>query len=252
MLSIDSLEVRYGAAVVLRGLTLELEPGQVHGLMGRNGEGKTTLLDAVFGMVRPTAGSIHLRGAPIRSCDVAYLQTSNFFYPRITGREYLRVFQSRHPAFDADAWSRILDLPLDRLVERYSAGMQKKLALLGILSLDRPVLLLDEPFNGLDLESNHLLGRLLRMLAESGKIILLTSHILESLTRSCDRIHLLASGAVAGTFHPAEFDGLDTLMLAGATGEKLDLAHRLLAPADVRPSAGADVAARHRKPHDAS
>jgi ABC-2 type transport system ATP-binding protein len=243
MLSIDSLEVRYGAAVVLRGLSLELEPGQVHGLMGRNGEGKTTLLDAVFGMVHPRAGSIHLRGAPIRSCDVGYLQAHTFFYPRITGREYLRIFQSRHPAFDVEAWSQILELPLDRLVERYSAGMQKKLALLGILSLDRPVLLLDEPFNGLDLESNHLLGRLLRMLAVSGKTILLTSHILESLTRSCDRIHLLASGAVAGTFHPGEFDRLDALMLSGATGEKLDLAHRLLAHPEARHAAEPGVAA---------
>ena len=232
MLSIDSLEVRYGAAVVLRGLSLELEPGQVHGLMGRNGEGKTTLLDAVFGIVRPTAGSIDLGGAPIRSVDVGYLQTHNFFYPRITGREYLRIFQATHPGFDVDGWNRILELPLERLVERYSAGMQKKLALLGILSLDRPVLLLDEPFNGLDLESNHLLGRLLRMLAERGKTVLLTSHILESLTRSCDRIHLLASGVVAGTYHPGEFDRLDALMLGGATGEKLDLAHRLLADHD--------------------
>ncbi len=227
MLSIDRLEVRYGTAVVLRGLSLDLEPGHVHGLMGRNGEGKTTLLDTVFGMVHPTAGSIRLRGAPLRSCDVGYLQAHNFFYPRITGREYLRIFQSRH-AFDVEAWNQIMELPLDQLVERYSAGMQKRLALLGILSLDRPVLLMDEPFNGLDLESNHLLGRLLRLLAVSGKTILLTSHILESLTRTCDRIHLLASGAVAGSFHPQEFDGLDALLLKGATGEKLDLAHRLL------------------------
>ena len=229
MLSIDSLEVQYGAAAVLRGLSLELEPRQVHGLMGRNGEGKTTLLDAVFGMVHLRAGSIHFRGAPIRSCDVGYLQTHDFFYPRITGREYLRIFQARRPAFDVEAWSQILELPLDRLVDHYSAGMQKKLAFLGILSLDRPVLLLDEPFNSLDLETNHLLGRLLRMLAASGKTILLTSHILESLTRSCDQIHLLARGVVAGTFRPAEFERLDALMLSGATGEKLEMAYRLIA-----------------------
>jgi ABC-2 type transport system ATP-binding protein len=229
MLSIDSLEVRYGAAAVLRGLSLELEPGQVHGLMGRNGEGKTTLLDAVFGMAHVSAGSIHLRGAPIRSCDVGYLQTNDFFYPRITGREYLQIFQAHQPAFEIEAWSQILELPLDRLVDHYSAGMQKKLAFLGILSLDRPVLLLDEPFNSLDLESNHLLGRLLRMLAAGGKTILLTSHILESLTRSCDRIHLLASGVVAGTFRPAEFERLDALMLSSANGEKLDRALRLIA-----------------------
>jgi ABC-2 type transport system ATP-binding protein len=229
MLSIDSLQVRYGDMAVLSGLSLQLEPGQVHGLMGRNGEGKTTLLDAIFGLVHLSAGSIHFRGAPIRSCDVGYLQTQNFFYPKITGREYLRIFQSRQPAFDVEAWSQILDVPLDRFVERYSKGMQKKLAFLGILSLGRPVLMLDEPFNGLDLETNHLMGRLLPMVAETGKTVLLTSHILESLTRSCDRIHLLAGGAVTGTYHPADFDRLDAVMLAGGTGRKLDLAHRLLA-----------------------
>jgi ABC-2 type transport system ATP-binding protein len=243
MLSIDSLEVRYGTAVVLRGLSLDLVSGQVHGLMGRNGVGKTTLLDAVFGMVRASAGSIRLRGASIRSCDVGYLQIQNFFYPKITGREYLRIFQSRNSGFDVDAWNQILELPLDRLVERYSAGMQKKLALLGILSLDRTVLLLDEPFNGLDLESNHLLGRLLRMVAASGKTILLTSHILESLTRSCDQIHLLALGEVAGTFHPEEFDRLDALMLSGATAEKLELARQLLAHPKARHAVEPGVAA---------
>lgn len=229
MLSIDSLEVRYGDAPVLRGLSLELEPARVHGLIGRNGEGKTTLLDAIFGLVHPSAGSIRYRREPLRSCEVGFLQTRNFFYPKITGREYLRIFQSRRPTFDVEAWSEVLDVPLDRLVERCSAGMQKKLAFLGILSLDRPVLLLDEPFNGLDLESNHVLGRLLRMLAERGKTILLTSHVLESLTSTCDQIHLLAGGAVAGTFRPAEFDRLDALLRAGVVEEKLSQAHRLLA-----------------------
>lgn len=234
MLSIDNLVVRYGSTPVLTDLSLRFELGQVHGLVGRNGAGKTTLLDAIFGFVHPAAGTIRLGDEPIAPTQLGYLRAHNFFYPNLTGREYLRIFQTKRAEFDLEAWGRIFDLPLDRRVERYSAGMQKKLAFLGVLSLDRPVLMLDEPFNGLDLETNQLLGNLLQALAATGKTILLTSHVLETLTRTCDRIHLLASGTLAGTFCPPEFAELDALLLAGATGQKLALAEHLLVRAAER------------------
>ena len=229
MFSIDRLVVRYGSTTVLNDLSLDLDPGQVHGLVGRNGEGKTTLLDAIFGFVHPTSGSIRYQGEPARPTALGYLRAHNYFYPKLTGREYLRIFQSKHASFDLESWGRIFDLPLDRLVDRYSTGMQKKLAFLGVLSLDRPVLMLDEPFNGLDLETNHILGKLLRTLAENGKTLILTSHVLESLTRTCDQIHLLASGTVTRSFRQSEFGDLDDLLLSGVAGERLALAHQLLA-----------------------
>lgn len=228
MLSIEGLVAGYGPKTVLDGVNLRLDEGVVHGLVGRNGEGKTTLLDALYGFVPPRAGTVRFRGRPALPTDIGYLPTRNFFYPRITGREYLAVFRSRNPTSDVEGWSRVFELPLDGYVETYSTGMQKKLALLGVLGLDRPVLVLDEPFNGLDLESNQLLGRLIRTLAESGRTVLLTSHILESLTRTCTRIHLLAGGRIAGSFAEGEFGALEERLLTGATAGKMRLVERLV------------------------
>lgn len=230
MLSIEGVVAGYGERVVLDGVDLRLAPGTVHGLVGRNAEGKTTLLEAVYGFVPVRAGTVRFDGRPALPSDVGYLPTRNFFYPRITGREYLRVFQSRRPAFDAEGWSRVFELPLDGYVETYSTGMQKKLALVGVLSLGRPVLMLDEPFNGLDLESNHVLGQLIRTLAAGGRTVLLTSHILESLTSTCGMIHLLSGGRIAGSFAEAEFDGLGERLLTEATAGKMALVERLLRP----------------------
>ncbi len=217
MLSIERLVVRRGAAEVLRGVELALEAGRVHGLVGRNGAGKTTLLDALYGFLAPAAGAVTFQGRPALPTDIGYLTTENFFYPRITGREYLRLFAARH-AFDVEGWSALFELPLDRFVDAYSTGMKKKLALLGVLSLGRPVLALDEPFNGLDLETNRLLARLLRMLATEGRTVLLTSHVLESLTSTCDRIHLLDAGVVSASFGADEFGRLEDELVRGDAG----------------------------------
>jgi ABC-2 type transport system ATP-binding protein len=208
MLSIERLVVRRGAAEVLRGVELTLKPGRVHGLVGRNGAGKTTLLDTLYGFLAPASGSVAFEGRAALPTDIGYLTTENFFYPRITGREYLRLFAARHP-FDVEGWSALFELPLDRVVDAYSTGMKKKLALLGVLSLGRPVLALDEPFNGLDLETNRLVARLLRMLAAEGRTVLLTSHVLEALTSTCHRIHLLDAGVVAGSYGADEFGRLE-------------------------------------------
>jgi ABC-2 type transport system ATP-binding protein len=214
MLSIERLVVRRGAVEVLRGADLALEPGRVHGLVGRNGAGKTTLLDALYGFLAPAAGTVSFDGRPALPTDIGYLTTENFFYPRITGREYLGLFAARH-AFDVEGWGTLFELPLDRFVDAYSTGMKKKLALLGVLSLGRPVLALDEPFNGLDLETNRLLARLLRMLAAEGRTVLLTSHVLESLTSTCHRIHLLDAGRIAGSFGADEFGRLEDELVRG-------------------------------------
>jgi ABC-2 type transport system ATP-binding protein len=226
MLSIEGLVVRRGSAEVLRGVDLPLEPGRVHGLVGRNGAGKTTLLDALYGFVPAAAGAVRFGARPALPTDIGYLTAENVFYPRITGREYLALFAAAR-TFDVQGWGALFELPLDRPVDAYSTGMKKKLALLGILSLGRPVLALDEPFNGLDLETNRLLARLLAMLAEEGRTVLLTSHVLESLTSTCHRIHLLDAGRIAARYAAADFPRLEA-DLARGDAARLDQLRGLL------------------------
>ena len=228
-LSIERLSVGYGSRLVLSELDLVLRGGIVHGLVGRNGAGKTTLLETLAGFLRPRGGSVMLDGRMPTRRDLGYLPMESYFYPRITGREYLGLFRGDRTRFDADAWASVFDLPLDGFVDGYSAGMARKLALIGVLSLGRPVLLLDEPANGLDLESNLVLGALLRELASAGHAVLVTSHVLESLTAVCDEIHLLEGGRAAHRATRAEFHGLASRLLTTESEAKLARMRSLVA-----------------------
>ena len=112
--------------------------------------------------------------------------------------------------FDIEKWNKIFDLPLDDLIDTYSTGMKKKLAFLGVMALDRPILILDEPFNGVDVESNEKIFQILERVKEQGKIILLSSHILSSLTNICDKISFLKEGAIFKTYRREEFPELES------------------------------------------
>ncbi|MEM1134803.1 MAG: ATP-binding cassette domain-containing protein [Bacteroidota bacterium] len=209
MLELQNLVINYDKHRVINQLSIQFEMQKIHGLVGFNGSGKTTLLQAIFGTKKLSAGKILLAGKTINHRDIAYLPTSNFFYSYLTGREYLRLFPQKNPHFKQDVWEELMHLPLDELIEHYSTGMKKKLALIAILKLDKKVILLDEPFNGLDLESGKILNLLLDRLAERGKTVIITSHIIETLTASCHQIHLLEKGNIQKTFDRENFDSIE-------------------------------------------
>lgn len=218
----------FGAHDVLTGVDLAVPAGEVHGLVGRNGAGKTTLLATIAGFVEARAGTIAVHGREAQLRDLAYLPVDEYFYGHITGREYLGIFreptqasrdESRWDAW-AEKWATAFELPLDQLIDGYSTGMRRKLAIVGALRLQRSVLLLDEPANGLDLEANQLLILVLRELAAQGAAILVTSHVLEALEAACDRIHLLDGGRIAGSYTLAELPALRTILL-GDAGRRL-------------------------------
>ena len=205
MLTIDKLSAAYGTHVVLSDLDLTLEDGRIYGIVGFNGAGKTTLLNAIYG-VPAQQDCIRYGGEALSRAAIAYLETDVFFYPRITGRDYLDLFQRKHASFDFETLGSVFNLPLDDFIDSYSTGMKKKLALMGILSQDKPILMLDEPFNGLDLESVSVLQLILRKLAAAGKLVIVTSHILESLSPLCDAIHLLQDGRIFQSYLPVEYE----------------------------------------------
>lgn len=205
MLTIKDLHMSYSKKTeVLKGLSLSMEEGEIHGLAGLNGSGKTTLLNSLYGFIRPDRGIVLLGDYPLQRKDIAYLEAENYFYTYMTGREYLNLFPS-NDGFGIDGWQQLFSLPFDDITESYSTGMRKKLALLAVLKQDKPVMILDEPFNGLDLESTHLLDMILAKLRGKGKTILITSHIYESLTSCCSYIHYLADGIIARSYKKEEF-----------------------------------------------
>lgn len=168
MITIDSLTVRYGQKTVLDRLTMHLTEGAVHGLAGINGAGKTTLFETLFGLVRPAAGSITRFGRPLRRSQIAYMPAESFFYDGMTGRDLLEMTAHYHPGTDPEPWIDLFGLPADQPVGEWSAGMRRKLALAATLMQRKEVVLLDEPFNGLDMESLYVAQRLILRRRQEG------------------------------------------------------------------------------------
>ena len=222
MFIINNLTVKYNKKVVLNDLSLKLDLFSISGIIGYNGAGKTTLLNAIYGLIEVPRSCFILNNKRLERSDIAYLEASNFFYSNITGRDYLKLFHRKNRSFNIELWSSIFNLPLDKFIETYSTGMKKKLALLGILSMDKQIIILDEPFNGLDIESVMALQIICKKLIEQKKTIIITSHIIESLTTICDSISVLKDGVIESTIAPAEFNML-TENITGEMNEKYSM-----------------------------
>ena len=230
MLEIRNLRKAYGSHIVLHDFSLTLRPGTIHGLVGANGAGKTTLINCLYGLESDFSGAIRdTAGSAVRE-RTGLLPYEPYFYPRLTGREYLEFcLQARgRPVVDFTGWNQLLELPLDQFADEYSAGMRKKLALLALLVQQFTYLILDEPFNGLDLEANLLLKAILKRLRDRGTGILLTSHILGALTETSDEISVLVGGRVQRNYPAAEFGTLENDLLDSLHREKLGLLKELL------------------------
>lgn len=228
MLFIEHLTVSYQDFVALNDLDLHLSEGKIHGILGPNGAGKTTLLNTIYGFIKPDQGSIQWKERPITTMDIGCLPVENYFYPLIKGREYLELFRLQNPGFKIDKWNELFNLPLNDFIDTYSTGMQKKLALFGIIALNREILMLDEPFTSLDLETGELVKTVLRQLAQNGKTILLTSHILETMTLICDEIHLLNNGSHIQSFHKDGFPAIHDFLFKNADEFTNELVKELL------------------------
>lgn len=215
MISIHDLNISYGSHRVLADFNWELQEGLIHGLVGLNGSGKTTLLKTMVGINKSQSGSILFRGEKFTPHKISMLETEPYFYKGITGVEYLHLFKSPEKSnFITHEWLGLFSVPGDELIDNYSTGMKKKLALIGICKLSRPVILLDEPFNGLDLESCRILSSVLKKLVSKGHTIIITSHILETLTGLCTYIHYLRNGVIANVFNAGDSALIDKTIFA--------------------------------------
>ncbi|TDS55947.1 ABC transporter ATP-binding protein [Myroides indicus] len=195
MVRIEKLSKSFGNHIVFQNVNLELNSGKIYGVVGKNGAGKTTLFNCICGLEK-YQGSITSSEGKIKDFT-GYLPAEPYFFDKITGEEYL-YFMCRTRGFklhDVED-KNIFELPLKQYISTYSTGMKKKIALLGILLQKNDVLILDEPFNGVDIGSNMLIIQIFKELQRLGKTILVSSHIFATLSEICDEIFFLENGEI--------------------------------------------------------
>ncbi len=210
MISAHNLNVSYGQKHVLKNIQFELEEGLVHGLVGLNGSGKTTLLNTIYGIKKADSGHITRNGAKLSKRDMAYVEAENYFYSYITGSEFLKLI--KNDTFDNALWQQLFNIELNERIDSYSTGMKKKLAILFGLKINKPILILDEPFNGLDIESVQVLKLIIANLKSNGHTVIITSHIMEVLPDFCDDIIHIEQGEIKKIYPVGEFPLMKTAL----------------------------------------
>jgi ABC-2 type transport system ATP-binding protein len=189
-LIIKDLYKSYGSISVLENVNLHYFSGTINGVIGSNGAGKSTLLNCI-------AGYIDYRGMIERKHieSVGLLTANPYIFPRITGHEFIRFALSAKNRKEDTArlyqLNALFELPLNRFADEYSVGMLKKLHLLALLLQDNDLLLLDEPFNGLDILSSAYLSELLLELKRQGAFIFVSSHNISQLIKISDTLTLV-------------------------------------------------------------
>ena len=213
-LSVTDLRKVYGRTEALRGVGLEVAEGELFGLLGPNGAGKSTLVKIACGLVRPTAGTAHVAGAPAGSLEaqraLGYLAELFRFPDWLTADELLGVHQRlAESAGGAAERAELLELvglaeAADRPVGQMSKGMQQRVGIAQAMVGSPRLLLLDEPTSALDPAGRRTVRGLLEELRSRGVAVLLNSHLLSEVELVCDRVAIIARGEVVAAGTPAE------------------------------------------------
>ncbi len=195
----------FGSFAALRQVSLDLEPGRCYVLLGENGAGKSTLLRILAGLLRPTHGTVNVFGEsqPHEArARIGYMSHASMLYDELTAQENLRYFSSLYPGrpclSPAEALRQVgLDPDLNRLFGQYSQGMRQRTSLARVLLSVPELLLLDEPFSNMDVESARQMVALLARFRQSNRTIVLTTHQRELAAPIADFIITLHAGRVA-------------------------------------------------------
>ena len=210
MLELRSVTKRYPGLTAVNDVSFTARAGEVTGYLGPTGSGKSTTLKMITGLIDPSDGQILFRGEPIGRDPMAYRRLLGYvpeephLYPHLTGAEYLEMVGQLRRLDEAslankiDGFLRLLSLQEDRHtpISSYSKGMRQKVLLAAALLHNPELVLLDEPFSGLDVNSALVLRDLIRQLAARGKVVLFSSHEMETVERVCQRIVILHKGRV--------------------------------------------------------
>lgn len=202
MITIDALRVRDRERTPLDGVTMLLTANAVHGIAG---EGRSELLRAVYGLAVPESGSVTSGGHPLRRRDMAYLEAEPRFWPGLTAGDCLGLVRRYHPASDPAPLLRRLPVPPAAEAASMPPNERKRLALILLLMQRKRVLLLDEPFCGLDVESVFVVQQLILQLGCEGRTLLVAADSLALLDGICDDLYVLGGGGVRGRYEHYEF-----------------------------------------------
>jgi ABC-2 type transport system ATP-binding protein len=210
MLEARHLVKRYSGVTVVRDVSIIVRPGEVVGLLGPNGSGKTTTVRMLTGVLESTSGTVLFDGRDIDGDLIAYRQRLGYvpeephLYPFLSGRQYLeltgRLRQLPAALIDRKI-AALFDLlgigeAIDQSISSYSKGMKQKVLISAALLHDPDLLIFDEPDSGLDVTTMLVLRHLVHTLAERGKAILYSSHVIDVVERLCTRVMVLHQGAV--------------------------------------------------------
>ena len=210
MLQIKQLTKHYGTKTAVDGLTLTIQPGEIYGFLGPNGAGKTTTLKCCCGILQPDSGEVLVDGVsmqkePLRAKrKLAYLPDDPKLYEYMTGIQYLDFIADVYGVSDAARaertriYSERFDLndALSQPIGAYSHGMKQKLAIISALLHAPKLILMDEPFVGLDPLASHQLKQTMRVFCDAGGAIFFSTHVLEVAEKLCDRVAIIKNGTL--------------------------------------------------------
>lgn len=208
MIKVEHLSKSFGKKNILNDINLSFEPGKIYGIVGKNGAGKTTLFKCILGL-ESYSGTIDCSLGTLKNI-AGYLATDPYFLSFLTGKEYLKLMcNARDIKIDSFSNKNIFNLPLHQYAETYSTGMKKKLALTGILIQKNDVFVLDEPYNGVDIESNIIINAVIQQLKNLNKTVILSSHIFSTLKDNCDFIYYLDNGTASEAMGKGQFTSIE-------------------------------------------
>ena len=225
MLNIQHFTKTYGEKKAVDDLSLHIAPGEIYGFIGHNGAGKTTTLKAAVGILQFDAGEITIGGHSIQTeplaCKrlLAYIPDNPDLYDFMSGIQYLNFIADVFGIPAAERWTRIepyadafeLTGDLGQPISAYSHGMKQKLAIIAAWIHDPKLIIMDEPFVGLDPKAAHLLKGMMRELCDVGGAIFFSTHVLEVAAKLCDKVAIIKGGRLIRSGTMEEVKGDDSL-----------------------------------------
>ncbi len=222
MLNIEHLTKTYGEKKAVDDLSLHIAPGEIYGFIGHNGAGKTTTIKACCGILQSDSGEVYIDGVSVKEnpiaakAKIAYIPDNPDLYEFMTGIQFLNFIGDVFGVSAEDRQARIrkyadlfeLTNDLAQPISAYSHGMKQKLAVISALLHEPKLLIMDEPFVGLDPKASHILKELMRELCKNGGAIFFSTHVLEVAEKLCDKVAIIKGGKLikSGTMEEVKGD----------------------------------------------